>query len=469
MPCGDTEKGRACRLCGLKSRQSSNKCVLVEIEARMNKRPKIDFRRLRSVVISALVFVAGLHCTALYESNLDGRFVPSKATPAPAGTVTIGDSNYRGVNSIQETSDNGFIIGGNVTSVGIIPNSYILHGLIVRTDSKGTVLWTKTSFAIPQLRSTVSMVRQTSDGGFLVVASDDTVGPSNMSLLRTDASCNVLWEKNLVGAISYVHDCGNCGNLPKNSISAAITPDQGFIIVGTNDPSAQLNSNTWVVKLNANGDTSFVNNQIDTTRKFVGSIIESVDTGYVVASTQADTVFLMKIDNGGRVVWRTQDLPRASMDGNGINAITETSDKGLAIVGTNAPGVSDLQAAMLMKTDANGNTLWPNFYSSGCVTICGDVGNSCVATPDNAVIVLGISTANFDAKRMDVWLFKVNSGGDTLWSRRFGGVNDDQGWALGTTHDGGFILAATTDSYGSGHQDIWLIKTDANGDLVPLK
>jgi hypothetical protein len=41
-----------------------------------------------------MVFLAGLHCNAFYEKYVDSPFVPSKATPAPAGTVTIGDSNY---------------------------------------------------------------------------------------------------------------------------------------------------------------------------------------------------------------------------------------------------------------------------------------------------------------------------------------------------------------------------------------
>jgi hypothetical protein len=58
---------------------------------------------------------------------------------------------------------------------------------------------------------------------------------------------------------------------------------------------------------------------------------------------------------------------------------------------------------------------------------------------------------------------------DTVWTKTFGGPSADVGNSVKQTNDSGFIIAATTNSFGAGGQDIWLIKTDANGDTMWTK
>lgn len=51
------------------------------------------------------------------------------------------------------------------------------------------------------------------------------------------------------------------------------------------------------------------------------------------------------------------------------------------------------------------------------------------------------------------------------WEKTFGGSSWDEAYSVQQTSDGGYIIAGSTDSYGSGFRDVYLIKTDSNGNL----
>ena len=68
----------------------------------------------------------------------------------------------------------------------------------------------------------------------------------------------------------------------------------------------------------------------------------------------------------------------------------------------------------------------------------------------------------------DVWLVRTDSQGYTLWTKSFGGSGEERGFSvMQTQDDDGYIITGHTTSYGSGSQDIWLIKTDSEGNTVP--
>ncbi len=60
-------------------------------------------------------------------------------------------------------------------------------------------------------------------------------------------------------------------------------------------------------------------------------------------------------------------------------------------------------------------------------------------------------------------------GPDTLWSKTYGGDTIDIGYSVQMTSDGGYIITGSTRSFGSGEEDVYLIKTAANGNPVWLK
>lgn len=89
-----------------------------------------------------------------------------------------------------------------------------------------------------------------------------------------------------------------------------------------------------------------------------------------------------------------------------------------------------------------------------------DYGYSVQQTTDGGYILAGWTWSS--GNNYQVYLIKTNSGGDTLWTRNYGGTVWDRAYSVRQTSDGGYIIAGTTNSFGDSEQ-VYLIKTDEYG------
>ncbi len=108
---------------------------------------------------------------------------------------------------------------------------------------------------------------------------------------------------------------------------------------------------------------------------------------------------------------------------------------------------------------AESSTKWVNTYGGA-----GDDQGYSVIKCDDGYVFVGI-TNSFDLGRYDVLLIKTDSSGIMEWNRTYGGPFNDMAYSLVATTDGGYALAGSTNSFGSGNVDFWLVKVDSLGNL----
>ncbi len=138
-----------------------------------------------------------------------------------------------------------------------------------------------------------------------------------------------------------------------------------------------------------------------------------------------------------------------------------TTDNCVAIIGsTFSKGAGEFDF-YLLKINSAGDTLWCKTYG-GADT---EYGHDIKQTEDDGYIIVG-STQSFGLGRSDIYLIRTDSNGNKLWDKTYGGVGNDEGWSVEITSDDGFILCGNTDSYGAGYSDLYLIKTDSLGNTV---
>ena len=144
-------------------------------------------------------------------------------------------------------------------------------------------------------------------------------------------------------------------------------------------------------------------------------------------------------------------------------AVLQSADSGYVISG--GLFVSGTNDVYLIRTDKYGDTLWVKRYGATGSDISYDI----IQGVDNNGWLITGTTSSFGAGGGDIYLIRVDSVGDTVWTRTYGGTTNEWAWDIQRTVDNGYIFAGQTASYGAGLDDIYVIKIDSLGDTLWTK
>jgi len=249
------------------------------------------------------------------------------------------------------------------------------------------------------------------------------------------------------------------------------TSDGGYIIAGTTRLCEDCSSDIWLVRTDPNGNEQW--------KKTIGVphissfdfIQQTQDGGYIHAGRTVSSrinrrdIWLAKTDANGNEQWNKT----FNLDGyEGTSHIWQTSDGGYILAGKiyteNNPEpkgkiVYTGSDVSIIKTDKDGNPEWNRTFGG----LKDEWARIVQQTSDGGYILAG-STQSYGSGKSDIWLVRTDYEGEEQWNRTYGGDSRDWANSVQQTFDGGFIIVGGTESYGAGHSDFFLVKTDRNGN-----
>ncbi|KAA3439619.1 PKD domain-containing protein [Rufibacter hautae] len=421
------------------------------------------------------------------------------AQPTKEWDKTIGGSGTDQLSSLQRTADGGYILGGTSPSPVSGDKTEASKGgsdyWVVKLNASGAKEWDKTfgGSGTDQLNS----LQQTADGGYILGGTSS----SGVSGNKTEASRgnNDYWvvKLNASGAKEWDKTFGGSGTDQLSSLQQ--TADGGYILGGTS-PSPVSGDKTganrgngnstdyWVVKLNANGAKVWDKTIGGSGGDQLSSLRQTADGGYILGGTSPSGIsgdkteaskggsdyWVVKLNASGAKEW---DKTFGGSGNDQLSSLQRTADGAYILGGWSDSGTGGNKGEAsrggsdywVVKLTATGAKEWDKTIGgSGS-----DQLSSLQQTADGGYILGGTSPSPVSGDKTeaskggsDYWVVKLAANGAKVWDRTIGGSGSDQLTALQPTADKGYVLGGYSDSGIGGDKggaskggiDYWVVK-----------
>jgi uncharacterized delta-60 repeat protein len=300
--------------------------------------------------------------------NYDAFIIKLNSSGNIQWSRVIGGTNYDEANSIQQTSDGGYIVAGWTTSFGTSSDA-----LIIKLNSSGNIQWSRAigRIGIGTGYDIARSIQQTSDGGYIVAGETYSFSFAlDVFIIKLDSSGNIQWSRAIGGT-------NNDG-----AYSIQQTSDGGYIVAGYTILGA---SDALIIKLDSSGNIQWSRAIGGINNELAYFIKQTSDGGYIVAGNTnsfgtAGDALIIKLNSSGNIQW---SRAIGGTNGEEARSIQQTSDGGYIVAGwTNSFGTGSYDS-LIIKLDSSGN-----------ISGCGNVLN--VSPTNNSISPTNnsISTTN---------------------------------------------------------------------------
>lgn len=432
----------------------------------------------------------------LFASVFYSNTIFSQSIPAKQWDKTFGGSDDDLLYSIQQTTDGGYILGGDSFSTISGDKSENSKGgidyWIVKIDANGVKQWNRTFGGSDD--DIFSSIKQTADGGYILGGysysksggdkSENSRGGTDYWVVKVDANGQKQWDKTFGGSnYDYLY-------------SVQQTADGGYILGGysSSDAGGDKSENSkgyddyWVVKIDANGVKQWDKTLGGSNSDDLYSLEQTADGGYILGGYSASDIsadksekskglndyWIVKINAQGQKQW---DKTYGGSDNDQLYSLQQTADAGYILGGSSASNISGDKSEnskgnddyWVVKIDANGIKQWDKTFGGSNE----DYLRSLQQAADGGYILGGYSSSNASGDKsensrgyLDFWVVKIDPNGVKQWDKTLGGNNYDELYSLQQTTDGGYILGGYSASniggdkseINKGNYDYWVVK-----------
>jgi len=353
-------------------------------------------------------------------------------------TFQLGVGRSQDPSDFAQTSDHGYIIGGNMLdTVSGLSDVYSL----VKIDSLGNGQWAGL-YSDMGHDSYITSLFQSSDGNYVFSGYPDGLFTHDCIMAKVNSSGNLMWSTTFSLGGQYSAIPPHCLETTDGKYAIAVNLNAQF-------PSPSCIA---LIKLDPSGSIIWEYNYSDTINFLECKAIATTrDNGFIITgAAYSQYCFLLRIDSTGHPMWYKQ-----YHDFQGFapgSSVKQTFDNGFIV--TTSQYYSG--PALIIKTDSVGDTLWTRVLSGPDYHTIKSVQQE---TDSSFIFAGGVGDYNNNAQQF--FLVKMNGSGDTTWTKSYSipSGHNLTGIKIDTTEDGGLITLCMNFIFPL------LIKTDANGNM----
>jgi len=301
-----------------------------------------------------------------------------------------------------------------------------------------------------------SSIQQTSDGGYIFAGRGETFAPGgqyDLNIFKLDSNGDKVWMKAYGGILN------------DGATSIQQIPGGGYIVAGHTNSYTHGGQDFAIYKLDSAGNKVWFKHYGGTQWDSAQSIQQIPGGSYIVVGMTKSYTYgnydfaIYKLDSNGNKLWFKHYGGTGDDRAFSIHRYYSTSFVVAGLTTSYTYGSEDIA---IYKLDSDGNKQWFKHYGG----TQDDIALSIRQTSDYGYIVAG-HTKSYTYGNDDFAIYKLNSNGNKVWFKHYGGAYSDVGTSVQQTTDSGFVMAGHSFSYSynpPSYPDHAIYKLDSNGN-----